>query len=600
MSAHLTEYRRTALAAIVSVATVAPPIMAQSSPNDRLYITDSAAKEVQRFRKNGASRTVVLDSTFVVGDGLALDADAGMIYWTDHVNRQLVQLHVETSTLTSVMCFDLVEPAGVVVDADADVAYLVDRGSRTIWSVATDGTQSIPIITEGLDAPRDVALHAPLQRIYWTDDALGVFTATVRGGDMQQLGAGIVTNPRAIAIDVALDAAYVATANQLWAVPLDGHGPELMLTLESGHTFAGGLDFDPVQRRLIWNQATTRGSTFVRTFDLASAFLESIATGEQGRHVAIDSNTGDVFWIDGLALRWTAGKQTNDLYVSKLVTPSAMVIDLEGDAIYWSSGKQIRRSTLAGEDELVFQSVDLVPRAMAVDTTARQLYWVEGAATIRYAPLAGGIATTLQTYGLVSVNDLVIDGANAFVVDSALDQLLRVDLETGIAYAIHAIVGSAAPTAIDIDRTTGFLYWADPSRSEIWRVQSDGTLPELLITDPAGPDDVAIDEDDGAVYWTTFNPPAVRAIQLDGSDLQTVPLPSEAEPRTIVLGPLPMGEIPGDITANGAVNIDDVLKLINDFGPCPCNDECRSDVNDSRVVNIDDLVQMIQDLTSSS
>jgi hypothetical protein len=54
---------------------------------------------------------------------------------------------------------------------------------------------------------------------------------------------------------------------------------------------------------------------------------------------------------------------------------------------------------------------------------------------------------------------------------------------------------------------------------------------------------------------------------------------------------------PGDVNANGVVNIDDLLAVINSWGPCPGKNGCSGDIapppNGNGAVNIDDLLLVI-------
>jgi enediyne biosynthesis protein E4 len=49
--------------------------------------------------------------------------------------------------------------------------------------------------------------------------------------------------------------------------------------------------------------------------------------------------------------------------------------------------------------------------------------------------------------------------------------------------------------------------------------------------------------------------------------------------------------IPADINANGSVNVDDLLAVINAWGPCP--GVCAADTNASGAVDVDDLLEVI-------
>jgi hypothetical protein len=47
---------------------------------------------------------------------------------------------------------------------------------------------------------------------------------------------------------------------------------------------------------------------------------------------------------------------------------------------------------------------------------------------------------------------------------------------------------------------------------------------------------------------------------------------------------------PSDVNANGAVDVDDLLVVINSWGPCAC---CAGDINDDDIVDVDDLLLVI-------
>jgi hypothetical protein len=52
--------------------------------------------------------------------------------------------------------------------------------------------------------------------------------------------------------------------------------------------------------------------------------------------------------------------------------------------------------------------------------------------------------------------------------------------------------------------------------------------------------------------------------------------------------------IPGDVTGDGAVNVDDLVMVIVNWGKCPPPPAtCSADVNDDGAVDVDDLVVVI-------
>lgn len=51
---------------------------------------------------------------------------------------------------------------------------------------------------------------------------------------------------------------------------------------------------------------------------------------------------------------------------------------------------------------------------------------------------------------------------------------------------------------------------------------------------------------------------------------------------------------PGDVDADGIVNVADLLALINSWGPCPAQGDCFADFDDNGVVNVADLLTLIE------
>ncbi|MEM7227701.1 MAG: multiheme c-type cytochrome [Planctomycetota bacterium] len=66
-------------------------------------------------------------------------------------------------------------------------------------------------------------------------------------------------------------------------------------------------------------------------------------------------------------------------------------------------------------------------------------------------------------------------------------------------------------------------------------------------------------------------------------------MPAVMDAKVIDLGEF----LTGDINGNGMVNIDDIVRVINAFGPCPPPEFCPEDVVINEVVNIDDLLAVL-------
>jgi hypothetical protein len=131
-----------------------------------------------------------------------------------------------------------------------------------------------------------------------------------------------------------------------------------------------------------------------------------------------------------------------------------------------------------------------------------------------------------------------------------------------------------------------------------------------LLADPDGIDGI-LGTDDDDLHLTRKSPAIDRGndaalpadvldIDDDGDSLEPVPLDLDGQPRIAGLAvdfgafEVPAPITPGDVTGDGAVNIDDLLAVINAWGACPPS--CPADVfptGGDGVVNIDDLLTVI-------
>ncbi|MCA9296602.1 MAG: SMP-30/gluconolactonase/LRE family protein, partial [Phycisphaerales bacterium] len=524
--------------------------------SERIYVVDAARKQVQQYRKSGTGRTTVLATEYVVGPGLAYDADDQQLFWTDDELGQVVRLDTTTNELTRLACHGFYEPTGIDVDPVDNIVYAIDRAAPSITRFSYDGALMEDIVVTSLSAPLDIGVHHGRQMIYWTEPGIGVFSATTTGENIAELELADIIDPQRIVINEADDLMYISEIRRIWRVDLNTGTTELVMSLTPTQSIVGGIALDATGERLYWNLSPSPGGTALMSYNLVTSSLIHIATGSSNADIVADPNTGTIFWSDGIRIRMTSDGITEDYFVSTVVLPSAIAIDPVDQNVYWSDGATIRRSGLDGSDHVAWLELDLAPRAMTVDLDSRRLAWIEGASTIRYRPLAGGAIMTVPTSGLISLNDLAIANGSVFVVDSALDAVIRITLRTGEKTTLYEFNDLAAPNALEIDRAHNLLYWADPVRDEIWRITLDGFSPELVLTDHAGPHDVAIDASGETLYWTTFTPPEIRRITLDGSAFETFPLPASVLPQFVALGPMPDGFLPSDVTGNGVINID--------------------------------------------
>lgn len=78
------------------------------------------------------------------------------------------------------------------------------------------------------------------------------------------------------------------------------------------------------------------------------------------------------------------------------------------------------------------------------------------------------------------------------------------------------------PAAIALDEAGSKLYWTDWDTHGLWRINTDGTEPELIVPDLPKPMGIAIDGDNRKVYWSDLATRKIQRADLDGSNVQNV------------------------------------------------------------------------------
>ena len=168
---------------------------------------------------------------------------------------------------------------------------------------------------------------------------------------------------------------------------------------------------------------------------------------------------------------------------------------------------------------------------------------------------------------------------------------------------------------IKLDTTQGKIYWLQqngPVNSNlltIKRANLDGSNIEnagMLNGKMTSVGQVAIDLSAGRIY-TDEAISGMSTIMLLRSDIingnkmcltcNPVPPTGSGGIHDIALTFKTVSvPVPGDVTGDGYVNIDDLLAVINAWGPCS---SCPADLDNNGVVNIDDLLMVINNWTFS-
>ncbi|OWF40871.1 low-density lipoprotein receptor-related protein 4-like [Mizuhopecten yessoensis] len=177
---------------------------------------------------------------------IALDYDPifEKLYWTDNMAKLIKGAHLDSQTeftlqsLTNASVID-----GIAVDYISRLLYYTNTGLDTITVISLARTRlSRTIVSEGLEQPRDIALHPLDGRMFWTDwgSQPKIEAANMDGSDRVTL-VNLTENswPNGIAVDYAGRKIYWVDAkyNKIEVVDINGLSRKTLIEEPISHYF---------------------------------------------------------------------------------------------------------------------------------------------------------------------------------------------------------------------------------------------------------------------------------------------------------------------------------------------------------------------------
>ncbi len=179
--------------------------------------------------------------------------------------------------------------------------------------------------------------------------------------------------------------------------------------------------------------------------------------------------------------------------------------------------------------------------SLAFDSRQSTLYWIDPLQrTIQRVAVDGGkiadVVEGLIETGLRDPQDLVVDSAakSLFWCDYEVTRsgnrglIHRADLDGANAKVVATFSGT--PTVLALDPERQKIYWLDPWRGAIGRVNYDGQdLEEDFIRGLDQPGGIAVDPATQHIFWTEQREGVIRRASLDGEDERVVVVQEQHE-----------------------------------------------------------------------
>ncbi|MFQ5411059.1 MAG: hypothetical protein ACE5EC_02140 [Phycisphaerae bacterium] len=195
-------------------------------------------------------------------------------------------------------------------------------------------------------------------------------------------------------------------------------------------------------------------------------------------------------------------------YVAIVILLSRQAV--HADVIYWldHSGHKVRAVDLDGSDACIIQIAHSYPQGLAVNISARTVYWTVHPRLV-FANWGGRGAVDLSQ-DVRSGMDITLDESSGkiywgenYIEDGVLSgRIKRSDLDGSNVEEL--LSGSeVVPLALEIDPVAEKVYWTDRGNGDfIKRANFDGSDIETIIYTFSRSRGLAIDTIRGKLYWT--------------------------------------------------------------------------------------------------
>jgi cysteine-rich repeat protein len=226
-----------------------------------------------------------------------------------------------------------------------------------------------------------------------------------------------------------------------------------------------------------------------------------------------------------------------------------------GPRIYWTDQDngtiQSMKSDILAADpgKIVLRYGNLVPTGLAMDTTARKLYWINNFThRIERSNFDGRSVEAFQaTDASYFGGDIAVDTSEGYVywtefkVSPRQSRIQRIRLDHTGSIETLASIANDIVGGIAIDQTNRVMYATLAYSHKIWKItRGVGAADVKILSAGELPTGLSLDliSTTKKIYWVDTNNSAIRRMNLDGTNLETIAMSSVlSKPVGLALDP---------------------------------------------------------------
>lgn len=467
------------------------------------------------------------------------------LFWTS--KRGIHRAPIGDSTVTDIAQVKIGQPKDIVLDVKAEKIYWTDRVTHKINRSNMDGSD-LEVLVEAKGFPHAISLHLEEKKMYWINALEGEIMRANLDGSMVETVGNTTTSNLSI-FDFNARKLYAYKNESLHINSLNGSAKD---SVDLGKTFKSlGMAFSERNNTIFWttygkshNMLNYNGSYSViwrSSLDGSGLKATNVRRFFKYGGIALDERNGKMYWtgwrssspkMTGKIFRSNFdGTDEEDLvtYTANIATyPSGIALDLENGKMYWTDlgAKKIMRANLDGSDVATLIEPDLeIPYAIALDTLANKIYWVNasptGADRVQRSNIDGTEVQILVTQDQVNPQGITLDLNKQMMYWVNSNFIHRAKLDGTEVENLVQYRSSERPNGLALDLENGKMYWTLNSYTEAYILRSnlDGSnIEELVTLDYRRLKAIVLDVSNREMYWTSNN--LIQRANLDGSEVE--------------------------------------------------------------------------------
>ncbi|XP_053950646.1 low-density lipoprotein receptor-related protein 4 [Anastrepha ludens] len=420
--------------------------------------------------------------------------------------RQMNTKSSATAEVDMILPLDYMKHA-VALDwcSETDFIYWTDVERSTINKAHLNGSYQQRVVHSNLVSPAGLALDWITDKLYWTDPATNrIEVATTNGKKRTLLIWEKLDKPRDIVVNPIEGLMFWSDWGEHAMIErADMDGNERIIIADTNLKWPNGLAIDYDQQKLYFVDG---GTKTLESMDFDGG-RRKVILGNLGHPFGLDISENRVFWTDwDNKSAFSADKLTGQ----NITTIIANTSDLMDIRVFHRSRRRVQNACGSNNGD------------------CSHLCLLNPTSFTCACPVGVQLRSDLRTCA---------EGPSRFIIFAHRIDIRQISLD--FAHFIDVVlpmppIGNAV--ALDVDPTTGIIYWSDSKQHVIMSSTPDGLDVHKIIGESLdNPDGLIVDSVGKTIYWADAGRHTIEVASLDGKNRHLIAYKDLESPRGLAL-----------------------------------------------------------------